>query len=211
MGIVHTIVVASRKGGSGKSMLSRHLAVEIERAAAGRVAMVDADPMRGLSIWWEARAADTPLLIDIAEGLAASVATARRMATDVLLIDTPPSIGDIVAEAVALADIVVIPVQPSPDDLRAVGSTVELAKRLRKRLVFVINQVKPRARLTGQAAIVLSQHGTVAPTMIADRTTYAASGTDGRTAPELDPAGDAAREIAGLWVYLNECAAEVAV
>jgi len=191
-------------------MLTRHLAVEIERAGAGRVAMVDADPMRGLAIWWEARKAETPVLIDIAEGLKAAVATARRMKIDVLLIDTPPSIGDVVPEAVALADIVVIPVQPSPDDLRAVGSTVELAKRLKKRLVFVINRVKPRARLTGQAAIVLSQHGTVAPTMIADRTVYAASGTDGRTAPELEPTGDAAHEIAGLWTYLAETAAEVA-
>jgi len=206
---MQTIVVASRKGGSGKSMLTRHIAVEIERIGAGRVAMVDADPMQGLTGWWQARAAGSPLLIDIAEGLPAAVATARRLPADVLLIDTPPSNGDIVAESVALADIVVIPVQPSPDDLRAVGSTVALAKRLRKRLVFVVNRVKPRARLTGQAAIVLSQHGTVCPVMVADRTVYAASGTDGRTAPEMDPA--AAAEIAGLWRYLADCMAEVAV
>lgn len=205
---MRTIVVASRKGGAAKSTLTRHLAVEIERVS-GKAAMVDADPMQGLTGWWKARSADTPILIDGGAGLSAAIATARRLGVDVLLIDTPPSVGEVVAEAVALADLVVIPVLPSADDLRAVGSTVDLAKRARKPLVFVICRVKPRVKLTGQAAIVLSQYGTVAPTLIADRTVYAASGTDGRTAPELEPNGDAAKEIAALWPYLADRMAEV--
>lgn len=205
---MRTIVVASRKGGSTKSTLTRHLAVEIERTS-GKAAMVDADPMQGLTGWWKERAADTPALIDVSAGLKAAVATAKRLGVDVLLVDTPPSVSGVVADAVALADLVVIPVLPSADDLRAVGSTVDLVKRARKRLVFVINRVKPRARLTGQAAIVLSQYGTVAPVLIADRTVYAASGTDGRTAPEIEPNGEAAREIAALWPYLADCMAEV--
>jgi chromosome partitioning protein len=207
---MQTIVVASRKGGSGKSMLTRHLAVEIDRLGIGGVAMIDADPMQGLTGWWKAREADTPPLIEIRSGVKAAAATARRMKVGVLLIDTPPSVGDVVSDAVAIADLVVIPVLASPDDLRAVGSTVEMAKRMKKRLVFVVNRVKPRARLTGQAAIVLSQHGTVSPSMIADRTAYAASGTDGRTAPELDPSGDAATEISELWRYLSDTMAELA-
>jgi chromosome partitioning protein len=141
-------------------------------------------------------------LIDISAGLAAAADTAKRLAVDVLLIDTPPSVGDIVDAAVRLADLVVIPVRPSPDDLRAVGSTVKLCRRHRRPMVFVISQTKPRVRLTGQAIIALSQHGTVAPVMIADRTVYAASGTDGRTAPGVEPNGDAAREIASTWAYL---------
>lgn len=206
---MQTIVLASRKGGSGKSMLTRHLAVQIGAATGGVVAIADADPMQGSTGWWKARQADTPTMIEMTQGLDAVAATARRMSIDFLIIDTPPSVGDIVREAVAMADLVVVPVQPSPDDLRAVGSTVKLIKDLRKRMVFTINRVKPRVRLTGQAAITLSQHGTIAPVMIADRSAYAASGTDGRTAPELDPSGDAAREITELWRYLSECMAEV--
>jgi chromosome partitioning protein len=207
---MQTIVLASRKGGSGKSMLTRHLAVEIERTRDGKSAIADADPMQGSTGWWKARKADSPVLIEITQGLDAVAATARRTAVSFLIIDTPPSISEVVKEAVGIADLVVIPVQPSPDDLRAVGSTVKLAKDLKKRMVFVINRTKPRVRLTGQAAIMLSQHGTVAPTMIADRSVYAASGTDGRTAPELDPSGEAAREITELWRYLSECMTEVA-
>jgi chromosome partitioning protein len=103
---------------------------------------------------------------------------------------------------VALADLVLVPVQPSPHDLRAVGSTVQLARVARRPLVFVINRTKPRVRLTGEAAIALSQHGTVAPAMLADRATYAAAAIDGRTAPEIEPTGAAAAEVAALWAYL---------
>jgi hypothetical protein len=53
-------------------------------------------------------------------------------------------------------------VWPSPNDLRAVGATVELAKRARRRMVFVISQATQRARITAEAAILLSQYGTVA-------------------------------------------------
>lgn len=204
-----TIVIASRKGGSAKSMLARHIAVEALRSNAGKVAMIDVDPMKGLTQWWEARSAPEPLLIDSSTGLPAAFATAIRMEVSILIIDTPPSIGDIVSEAINLSDIVLVPVQPSSDDLRAVGSTVELAKKSRKPLVFVITRTKPRARLTGQAAILLSQHGTVAPIQIADRTIYAASGTDGRTAPELDAVGEAAKEIAGLWDYVVQRMTEI--
>src|SRR5690242_18434992 len=105
MGTMQTIVLASRKGGSGKSMLTRHLAVEIERTGS-KVAIADADPMLGSILWWRARQADSPALIEATEGLDAVVATGRRLGVDFLLIDTPPSAGDVVQKAVSLADLV---------------------------------------------------------------------------------------------------------
>jgi chromosome partitioning protein len=109
-----------------------------------------------------------------------------------------------VAEVVALADLVIVPVQPSPHDLRAVGATVDLARKAKRPLVFVINRTKPRVRLTGEAAIALSQHGTVSPAMLADRAVYAAAAIDGRTAPEIEATGAAAAEVAELWRYLTD-------
>ena len=43
--LMRTIVIASRKGDSAKSMLARHLAVDAERAKGGKIALVDVDPM----------------------------------------------------------------------------------------------------------------------------------------------------------------------
>ena len=68
-----------------------------------------------------------------------------------------------------------IPVQATPDDLRAVGVTVQAAEAAGKPLLCVINRVKPRVRLTADAAVALSQHGAVAPAFIFDRVDYAAA------------------------------------
>jgi chromosome partitioning protein len=98
--------------------------------------------------------------------------------------------------------LVLIPVRPSPNDLRAVGGTVDLAKRARRRMVFVVSQATQRARITAEAAILLSQHGTVAPVMVHARVDFATSMTDGSTAGELDTASRSGDEIAALWSYL---------
>jgi chromosome partitioning protein len=70
--------------------------------------------------------------------------------------------------------------------------------------VFVINGAANRARITGEAAVELSQHGKVAPVTVYQRTDYAASMVDGRTAGEIDPAGKSAAEIAALWTYVSQ-------
>ena len=51
--------------------------------------------------------------------------------------------------------------------------------------------------------MALSQHGPVATAIVHNRVDYAGAMTDGRTAPELDPRGKAAGEIAELWKYVN--------
>ena len=60
---MHVLVIASRKGGAGKTTLAGHLAVEAERAGAGQVAVIDTDLQGSLADWWNARAAPTPLFV----------------------------------------------------------------------------------------------------------------------------------------------------
>jgi chromosome partitioning protein len=200
---VHVIALASRKGGAGKTTLTSHLAVQAGSDDGARVAVMDTDPQGGLAGWWNVRAADTPEWIEPTASLPAAVTACRTAGYGTLLIDTPPSLSETIAEVLALADLVVIPVRPSPNDLRAVGGTVELVLTARKPMVFVISQATARARITTQAAIALSQYGAVAPVMIHARVDFATSMTDGRTAGELDPASKSALEIAELWAYLQ--------
>ncbi len=199
---MQTIVLASRKGGAGKTTLSCHLAVEAERAGAGPVAVIDTDEMAGLSKWWDARKATEPLLIRAEPDLATALQLLRDAGVKLTFIDTPPAMNGSVVDTIAHADLVLIPVQPSPDDLRAVGVTVDMVNKAKKPLAFIINRVKPRVRLTGEAAIALSQHGVVAPHFIWDRTDYAAAKVDGLTAPEIEPDGRAAQEVRDLWAYV---------
>jgi chromosome partitioning protein len=205
---MQVIALASRKGGAGKTTLASHLAVAAEAAGAGPVALVDTDPQGGLAGWWNARTADTPRWIDPVHGLPAAVAAARAAGYGVLVIDTPPSVAETIAGVIEVADLVVIPVRPSPNDLRAVGGTIELAKRARKPMVFVVSQATQRARITAEAAIALSQHGTVAPVMIHHRVDFASSMTGGSTVGELDPDCRGAGEMRDLWTYLHNLLTE---
>jgi chromosome partitioning protein len=205
---MHVIALASRKGGAGKTTLASHLGVEAEAAGGGPVALLDTDPQGGLAAWWNARPAETPRWIDPVDGLPAAVTAARAAGFGLLLIDTPPSVVETIASVIDVADLVVIPVRPSPNDLRAVGGTIELVRRARKRMVFVVNQATQRARITAQAAIALSQHGTVAPVMITARVDFAASMTGGSTAGELDPTCRSAAEMRELWTYLRKLLTE---
>jgi len=201
---VYTIVTASQKGGSGKTTLSGHLAVEAERAGAGPVALVDTDPQGSLAMWWNARAATTPHFVkaglpDLGQALAKLAASGFRLT----VIDTPPAITSSISQVVAYADLVIVPTRPSPHDLRAVGATVDIAERHRKPLVFVLNEATARARITGESAVALSQHGTVAPVTIHHRVDFAASMIDGRTVQEIVPSSASAREVAELWLYIQ--------
>ncbi len=103
----------------------------------------------------------------------------------------------------ALADLVLIPTRPSPDDLDAVGRTIDIVDDAHKPMVFVINGATKNARITGQAAIALSQNGTVATATLHHSVSFPTSGIDGRTVGELDPGSNSAKEIAELWRYVN--------
>jgi len=198
------VAVTSQKGGTGKTTLSGHLAVQAERAGMGPVVLVDCDPQGSLTNWWNLRQDETPVLVQTSlPKLAEDLAALRETGVKLVIIDTPPAITWTIVNVIKVADLVVIPVRPSPHDLAATGSTVDLIEGLAKPMVFVVNGASQRARITGEAAVALSQHGTVAPSIVHHRTDFAASMIDGRTVMELPRAQRSASEIEMLWEYLD--------
>ena len=202
---MHVIVLASQKGGAGKTTLSRHLAVEAEARGAGPVALIDCDPQGGLARWWNRRKAELPAFISTTlADLPASLAKLGTAGYGIVVIDTPPAVGETIRAVIATADLVIIPARPSPDDLDAVGATVDLVEEMGKPMIFVVNGATKKARLTGQAAVVLSQHGTVAPVNLHHSVAFPSSAIGGHTVGEVDPGGSPASEIAALWAYVVE-------
>ncbi len=198
------VVLASQKGGSGKTTLSGHLAVEAEKSGTWPVVLIDTDPQGSLSDWWNARASDTPVFAHVAiEDLGDCLAQLRAAGVALVVIDTPPAITQSIASVVAYADLVVIPARPSPHDLRAIGATIDIVEHFVKPLIFVINAATARARITGESAVALSQHGTVAPVTLHHRVDFAASMIDGKTIGEIDAKSKSAREVADLWTYIE--------
>jgi chromosome partitioning protein len=203
---MQTIVINSQKGGSGKTSLCAHLSVEAERAGDGPVYLIDTDPQGTLSTWHEGREAEAPHRIEVAlPDLQAALDTLSQRGAALCVIDTAPNRGDDNAGLFRLADLVLVPVRPSPSDLWAVSATVAVLKQMGTPFLFVVNQATPNANITAQAIASLSHHGPVAETIIVNRVHYAAAMTDGHTAPELAARGPAAQEIRTLWTNIKAC------
>ena len=201
---MQTIVFAARKGGSGKTTLAAHLAVQCELSGDGPTTLIDSDPQQSLAAWWNDRTADTPKLLELPVARLAAELSQAQNARGFVFIDTPPLDSALIATVIKVADLVVIPVKPSPHDLRGIGVTVDLCQRAGRPFVFAITQAVQRATLTQQAPLILSQFGPVATSIIFNRVDYAGAMTDGRTAQEIEPKGKAAGEIGLLWSYVRQ-------
>ena len=197
-----TICIAAQKGGTGKTTLARNLAVAAAQDGL-RVLCLDLDPQQSLRQWWQGRKGDTPAMLaadPMPHALSATLdAAAGRF--DLVVIDTPPAAPSWLTEALRAADLALIPVRPSPDDLRAVGATIAATRAAGVPFAFVMSQT-PRARLTEEAARVLAQHGRVAPVNIAQRVIYAETAATGQGVTETRNT-KAAQELTDLWTYVK--------
>lgn len=202
---MRVVSLASRKGGSGKTTLAGHIAVEAERQGAGPVALIDMDPQGSLTDWWNVRPSAQPQFVQtVPPRLEQDMDELRRHGVKLLVIDTPPALNGGIREVIGISDLVVIPARPSPHDLRSIGATVDLVERLGKKLVFVINGATHNAKITFETISMLSEHGPLSPAIVHQRVDFASSMIDGRTVMELAGAARATQEIAKLWRYLEE-------
>lgn len=199
------LIVASQKGGAGKTTLAAHLAVAAEEVLPKKVVILDGDPQGSLSAWWNSREHEFPALASSSlSELPEKIEQLKEAGFELVIIDTPPAITNAITEIIKLADLVLIPTRPSPHDLRAVGSTVNIALSENKPFVFVLTQAKANARLTTQAMAALSEHGVVSSTIVHDRVDYASSMINGETVIEANAKSRSAEEINQLLYFVLE-------
>lgn len=202
-----TLALLSQKGGSGKSTLAVHLAV-IAQATWRRTVLVDLDPQRSASGWWQARAAEHPEMVETTPGeLRAMLKGAEADGVELCILDTRPSVEADAAEAAAVADLVLIPTRPAIFDMRAIGATVGIVEAAKAPAFLVLNACQPprwgaEASATRDARRALEGYGVpLCPVSIALRTALAQALIDGRAVTEFDPDGRAAREMTALWAF----------
>lgn len=199
----------SQKGGTGKSMLARQFAVLNSPSV-----LIDRDSQNTTAKWWNRRrelnpAPDFPDLIDLNSTSLTAAVDALRCKTDGLLfIDTRPAVEEPEAEAVRVADLVIIPVRPSPDDLEAVGETLRIIRRLNKRAVLIVNAAKTAGRALSARAALSRYPVPVCPVHIADRTVYLDASLEGRGVGEMrgSAAREAFAELQNVWEWIQEVA-----
>jgi len=194
------ITVAQQKGGAGKTTVVAHVAVALSQKG-NRVAVVDIDPQGSLSYWHHIREQAlgegyTGLAFTTVSGWrVASEISRLRKAVDYIVIDSPPHTETEARTAIRGADLVVIPVQPSPTDLWATRATLELARAERVPVKVVMNRVSANSRL---AATIAAELPELSEAMLGNRVLFASSLLEGRCATELDPGSMAAREVKAL-------------
>ena len=159
---MRVLAMASQKGGSGKTTLSGHLAVQAQLAGAGPVCLIDIDPQGSLADWWNEREAEMPAFAQTTVArLASDLEVLRQQGFRLAVIDTPPAITMAIQSVIAVAELIVIPTRPSPHDLRAVGATVDLCDRAGKPLIFVVNAATPEGQdhLRSRRRAFAARHG----------------------------------------------------
>jgi chromosome partitioning protein len=200
---MRTIVVASQKGGAGKTSLLRNVAV-VAAGARKNVVMLDADPQGSLTTWYNARRQEVPGLVRLdGQPIPALLDGLRGAGASIAFIDTPPAASAATRELINQADFVVLPVQATPDDLGAIGATLDLIETAGKSFAFVLSRVKHRSRLAAEARRVLGEHGRVSPVELSDLVDYPLAAARGLGVTELAPNGKASAEVRELWGFIE--------
>lgn len=202
------ITAAQQKGGAGKTTLVAQLAAAL--AATRRVAVLDIDPQASLARWHAARKAR---LKAAAAGLTFAETAGWRLAAeldrlrpdhDVVLIDSPPHAATEARLALRAADLVLVPLQPSPLDLWAVRPTLDLAAAERREARLVLNRAPARGRLVEATRAALAREGAgLLDAALGNRSAFAQAMAAGLGVTESAPRSPAAAELRALLAALS--------
>ena len=211
---MQVFALINQKGGAGKSTLARQLAVLAGEEDAS--ILIDRDPQETSTKWWQRRQSLQPTpgrpdLLDLdGTDLTAAAAALRKRTGGAVFVDTRPAVAEPEAEAARVADLVIVPVRPSPDDLEAVGETLKILRRLDRRAVVVVNAAKNEVRARDARAALSRYPVPVCPTHVADRAVYLDASLEGRGVGEMRGAAarDAHAELRTVWTWILEVAHE---
>src|SRR5262245_30610816 len=194
------LVVASPKGGTGKTTLVACLGVEAS-LHLGRVALADLDPQQSLSMWHALREQkDRPVMVATGARIGSALDRVRAQPElpDLLIVDTPPGSVGLTRRALEGASLAVITTKASPLDTEAVDIARELCGELGVPFCFLLTMVQPkRAAMTAGARSFLAEKGPVLDVEMTDRQSYVQAMLAGMSAPAADKAAHA--EMRAVW------------
>ena len=204
-----TLSMIAQKGGTGKTTLSIHLAVQASLWDL-KVLLVDIDPQASATAWWRRRTQERPALIQSnGQGLAQVLTTAAAQDYDLVVIDTAPHSSEESSACARLCDRVYIPTRPAILDLDAIGASTALVSDIGVSATIILNGCPPPTRY-GERSIVSEARGaltvygiSVCEVAISQRAAFSHALIDGRAVSEFDSNSKAAREIDGLWRLLK--------
>lgn len=191
------ITIAQQKGGAGKTTIAAHLAIAFSQRKK-RVALIDIDPQASLTEWYRIR--EEKFGADYTGIEFANVSGWRlnneidelQGKVDVIIIDSPPHTQSDTKSAIRIADLVLIPVQPSPTDVWSTEDTINIVSRERVPHRVLFNRVTPNTNLFDKFKNKFQNR---LDTVLGNRVAFVSSIANGTTATESFPSSIAAQEI----------------
>ena len=205
-----TLSMIAQKGGTGKTTLSIHLAVQATLNDI-KVLLVDIDPQASATTWWQRRQAEKPELAQ-ADGnnLENIVAAAKQNGYELIIIDSAPHNSAAAQTCARLSDMILIPTRPAILDLDAIGATTQLVENTGTRARIVLNACPPPTRygephIVSEAREALQEYRLpLSAVALSQRAAFSHALIDGRAISEFDPKSKAAVEINALWDSIAE-------
>ncbi len=198
------IAVQNQKGGVGKTTLAIHISYVLS-SFKNRVLLIDADPQGSSRDWAAAREEQPPFsLVGLDRPTIHRDLPKLAEGYDHVVIDGPPRVTDLARSAIVAADLVVIPIQPSPYDVWAAVEVINLIKEASVfkeslKSVFVINRKIVNTAIGRDVVEALAEYSIpVAKAGVCQRVAFAESAASGQTVMELDRKSSATKEIKAL-------------
>ena len=204
------IAVLNQKGGAGKTTIATNLAHALQ-LEGHKVILVDSDPQGSARDW---NAASDGALIKVI-GMDRATLAKDIMAVvdnhDFIIIDGAPQIADLAIAAIKCADMILIPVQPSPYDIWACEDLVEIIKARQEitegkpKAAFIISRVIKNTQLGNEIREALEGYNLpVFKNFTTQRVVYAKSAATGLTVLSTETKEDAANEIHAIANELKD-------
>jgi chromosome partitioning protein len=205
-----TIGMIAQKGGSGKTTLSIHLAVQASLSGL-KVLLVDTDPQGSAGAWWRRRDEEQPELIQCrGDRLGEVLEGADERGYHLVVVDTAPHASEDAKTCAESANWVCIPTRPAILDLDAIRPSTDLVSEAGVASAIVLNACPPPTAY-GEPHIVTEAREAlgvyripVCPAAISQRVAFSHALIGGQSVTEYESEGKAAMEIEQLWRFVRE-------